>query len=69
MDRHQEYNRKVLMMKEEIHRILIVELYVVNLRVEGLINEELALEWLGKLNVLEEAMSISKFFQKYLSLI
>ena len=57
------------MMKEEIHRILIVELYVVNLRVEGLINEELGLKWLGKLNVLEEAMSISKSFQKYLSLI
>ena len=50
------------MMKEEIHRILIVELYVVNLRVEGLINEELALKWLGKLNVLEEAMSVSKVF-------
>ena len=52
----------VLITKEEIHRILFVKLYVVNLRVEGLINEELALKWLGKLNMLEEAMSVSKVF-------
>ena len=58
----QEYNRKVLITKEEIHIILFVKLYVINLRVEGLINEELVLKWLGKLNVLEEAMSVSKVF-------
>ena len=52
----------VLITKEEIHRILFVKLYVVNLRMEGLINEELALKWLGKLNVLETCQFL-RFFK------
>lgn len=36
----------------------IVELYAVNVLVKGLKNEELALKWLEKLNILEESRQV-----------